>query len=362
MRWTLSAAAMWLVTTVVVASSSSVAPASGNQHDALAEQRVAPPARLSETGLYAAGQSDAFAAGVRAFSPQYPLWTDGAAKSRWVYIPPGTVIDASAPYEWKLPIGVKFWKEFRFAGRKVETRLIWRASSTQWVFATYIWNAEETDALLAPAAGVRNVVDVAPGKRHSIPSTDDCAACHGTTRPGPLGFNALQLSPDRDPNAIHGEPLSEGMLTLDTLLNERRIEGGGRWRGRAPRIATDNPRTRAVLGYLSTNCGSCHNGRGEIAALAPVLRYEDLLRDADAVAASLVGQRTKWQINGRTEGSILVDLDIPDESALLARLKSRSPSSQMPPLGTVVRDADAVRQVSEWISRDLGVIARRSHR
>jgi mono/diheme cytochrome c family protein len=353
MRWLLAAAASLLVTAVVVASGESrVSPES-----------VTPPARLTDTGLYTRGSVSEIANQNRAFSPQYPLWTDGATKARWVYLPAGSRVDASDINRWVVPVGTKFWKEFRFAGRKVETRMIWRASATRWVFATYLWNEDETDAILAPAEGVRSVADVAAGKRHSIPAQTDCAACHGTARPGPLGFTALQLSPDRDPNAIHGESLQPGMITLATLFDEGLIDGISRdVLANPPRVATSNPRTRTVLGYLSANCGSCHNGRGEIAALGPILREDDLLRDADAVAARLVNQPTKWQIQGRTEGSVLVDPKMPEQSALLARLRSRSPSSQMPPLGTVLRDSDAVQVVSDWISRDLAVAERQSRR
>jgi hypothetical protein len=345
MHWVLCAATTLLVTAVVVASG----------------ERA--PERLSETGLYVRGQVGTIAPDNRPFSPQYPLWTDGATKSRWVYLPPGARIDASDPYAWQVPVGTKFWKEFRFGGRAVETRMIWRASPTDWVFATYVWNAEGTDAILAPAEGRRGVVELGAGKRHDVPSATDCTACHGTSRPGPLGFNALQLSPDRDPNAIHGEPLQAGMVTLSTLAAEQRLEGAtSDLLARPPRIATSNPRTRAVLGYLVGNCGGCHNGRGEIAALGPILRYEDLLQDADAVAAALVGQRTRWQVPNKTDGSVLVDTHMPDQSALLARLRSRSPSSQMPPLGTVMRDNEAVQAVSEWITLDLKQAAQRSRR
>jgi mono/diheme cytochrome c family protein len=345
MRWVLCAAALLLVTVGVVASGARA------------------PERLSETGLYVDGQPGVIAPANRPFSPQYPLWTDGATKSRWVYLPPGARIDAGDPDGWDIPVGTKFWKQFEFSGRKVETRMIWRASPTQWVFATYVWNPEGTEAVLAPEGGVQGVAEVGHGKRHSIPSRADCTTCHGTTRPGPLGFNALQLSPDRDPNAIHGEPLRPGMMTLRTLLDEQRLANApSELRDRAPRIATSNPRTRAVLGYMLANCGSCHNGRGEIAALGPVLRYDDLLRDADATAMALLEHRTKWQVPGRDEGSRLIDPDAPEQSALLVRLRSRSPSSQMPPLGTVVRDAAAVEAVTAWISRDVPLAARRSHR
>ena len=323
------------------------------------EPRV--PERLSETGLYIAGQPGVIAPENRPFSPQYPLWTDGAAKARWVYLPPGSTIDASDPNDWDVPVGTRFWKEFAFNGRKIETRMIWRTSRARWVFATYVWNEEQTDAALAPLDGIAKVVPLSANRQHSIPSVSDCAACHGTSRPGPLGFNALQLSPDRDPDAIHGEPLAPGGLTLSTLLAEGRLSNAAADQfSEAPRIRTSNPRTRAALGYLVANCGSCHNGRGEIAALGPVLRYDELLTNADAVAEGLVNQRTRWQVPSLAEGTSVVVSDAsPDRSALLVRMRSRSPSSQMPPLGTVLRDGEGLQRLTEWISLDL---ARQSHR
>ena len=53
---------------------------------------------LSETGLYAAGRPGLSSTRRTApFSPQYPLWSDGAAKARWIYLPPGTAIDTTRP-------------------------------------------------------------------------------------------------------------------------------------------------------------------------------------------------------------------------------------------------------------------------
>ena len=110
-------------------------------------------------------------------------------------------------------------------------------------------------------------------------------------RPGPLGFNALQLSTDRDPNAIHGEPLAPGMTTLATLDARApacRRRGPSSWpirRGSAP----SDPRTRAVLGYFAANCGTCHNRGGDIAYAGPSLKHSDVA-DGDAVAAALLAQ------------------------------------------------------------------------
>src|SRR5688572_3569824 len=77
---------------------------------------VEPPRLLRDTGLYADFSSLTIDPGHIAFSPQYPLWTDGAAKRRWIALPPGTVIDASHPDAWTFPVGTRFWKEFAFAG------------------------------------------------------------------------------------------------------------------------------------------------------------------------------------------------------------------------------------------------------
>jgi mono/diheme cytochrome c family protein len=319
-----------------------------------ASQEPCAPALLSETGLYEASRPGAIARGVRQFSPQYPLWTDGAKKARWISLPPGTAIDTTVPGEWSFPVGTRFWKEFAFAGRKVETRLIWRATADRWIFATYVWNEEQTDAVLAPPDGVSGVAEVAAGRRHDIPGESDCRACHGTERPGPLGFNALQLSTDRDPNAIHGEPLAPGMITVATLSSEGRLSPSRpELVANPPRIEARSPRTRAVLGYLAANCGTCHHPAGGTSFSGPSLKHSDL-RDGDDVVARLLRYATTWQVPGQPEGTtLMLNAALPDASAMLARMRSRRPSSQMPPLGTVLRDEKAIAAIENWIATDL---------
>jgi mono/diheme cytochrome c family protein len=148
------------------------------------------------------------------------------------------------------------------------------------------------------------------------------------------------------------------MVTLRTLVDERLLSPARTELVTSPpRIATANPRTRAVLGYLSTNCGSCHDGEGEIAALGPVLKIRDLLQDGDAVARNFIDHRTRWAVPGVAENaSVLTNPHAVDESAMLVRMRSRRPSSQMPPLGTAVRDQAAVDAIARWIAVDLAVM------
>src|SRR5512138_3923951 len=94
------------------------------------------PEHLRDTGLYARGSTEEIAAGVLPFSPQYPLWSDGAEKRRWIRLPPGTCIDARAPDRWVFPVGTRLWKEFSL-GRRLETRMLERTRDG-WRFATYV--------------------------------------------------------------------------------------------------------------------------------------------------------------------------------------------------------------------------------
>jgi cytochrome c553 len=339
----------------------------------LAARSLAAPAvpeRLSDTGLYLPGTLTVDPRN-RPFSPQYPLWTDGAGKSRWIQLPAGGRITARDADTWEFPVGTRLWKEFAFDGRRVETRMLWRATADAWSYAAYVWNDAQTDATLAPAEGLAGVVEVAPGKRHSVPSRDDCRACHDNGGTSILGFSALQLSPDRDPAAPHAEPLRPGMITLQTLLDERLIDTTQRALfARAPRIPGD-PRTRAALGYLSANCGHCHNADSAIATVRFPLRMPAYPTPAgiEQAIGALVARSNKWDLPHSTPGTTsTVKPGAPDLSALLARMRSRRPSSQMPPLGTTIPDRDAIDLVSAWIDElgrrdvaihnDSGVVAR----
>ena len=319
------------------------------------------PATLMETGLYASpGVIDPRN---RPFSPQYPLWTDGAGKRRWIRLPEGSKVDAADVHEWEFPAGTKVWKEFSFAGRKVETRLLWKAGADSWVFASYAWNAEGTEATLAPADGLMRVAEVAPNRFHNIPAVDQCRACHVSNRTELLGFNALQLSTDRDPHALHAEPLEPGMITLGTLVAEGRLAPPRpELVASPPRIAARSADERALLGYLAGNCGACHNRQSDLAPLGLYWKHGDMATlGADALVA-LASHRTKWQVPGAPDGeSVVIDLAHPEQSALLRRMRSRSPASQMPPMGTVVQDREAVALVSRWLASQRPSPASREH-
>lgn len=335
------------------------AMAAGDDRGASAGEPPSPPApeRLSQTGLYSDMEHLVVDPRHRPYSPQYPLWTDGAVKARWISLPEGTRIDITDVNAWRYPVGTKLWKEFSFGGDRVETRMLWHATQSGWVFASYVWNGEQTDALLAPESGIPDHVAVAPRKRHAIPSVTDCMSCHDTGRSVVLGFGALQLSDDRDPLAPHAEPLTPEMITLRTLLEEDLLEPARRELiENPPRIRAGSPRERAALGYLNANCGNCHNAQGPLARLGLVLAHDAVAEPGavEAAIASALDTPGRFIVPGTAEGmSRLLAPGDPNRSAIAYRMRSRRPSSQMPPLGTVIADQEAVRLIEAWITEDF---------
>ena len=353
----LAAGAAWVAGVAIVAVG---AAAMARSPDGAAGQGApAPlPQHLRDTGLYVAGSTSEVRPENLPFSPQYPLWSDGATKRRWLYLPPGTSIDASRPNAWAFPPGTRLWKEFAH-GRRVETRLIERLADGSWRYATYVWNEDGSDAVLAPAGGVRALpVQGAPDGRYTVPSEADCRACHEGAATPVLGASALQLSPDRDPLAPHAELSGASDVDLRGLVALGKLRNlPPRLLDAPPRIAAASPAERAALGYLHGNCAHCHNrqgGTGDAGSAVPV--DLTLAQDADAASASVeqvlrsaIGAASRFRAPGLPAGAHLVEPGRPDASVLAARMRSRNPNMQMPPLGTHLPDDEGLALIERWI-------------
>lgn len=325
-----------------------LALAAADRADAAPPAQPPLPARLSETGLFLDGDPSRVDPAHLAFSPQYPLWTDGARKRRWISLPRGTSVDASDPNAWQFPPGTRLWKSFGYS-RPVETRMIERLADGSWRYAAYIWREDGSDADLAPAATATGLaVADAPGGRYTVPSREDCTACHEGTKVPVLGFSTLQLSPDRDPRALHADA---GELSLDALVRAGHITGLPEAMLRQPpRIPADSPEERAALGYLHGNCGHCHNrsGHGVPVPLSLAALWRDQGIDADSIRASLVGREARYA--GASLPHRLVEPGDATASLLPARMRSRDPRLQMPPLGTRSVDEQGLALLGQWIA------------
>lgn len=323
------------------------------------------PAKLSDTGLYEDPSSKIVSPENRLYVPQYPLWTDGAKKKRWFFLPSTQIQTGKnasetdpftgAPDHWTFPVGTKFWKEFSFEIngklRRTETRLMQKSNEEEWEFATYLWNEAETDALLAPEDGVTNHVQIAKDTFHDIPSQTDCLRCHRRGGDPVLGFDALQLSDDRDPFALHAEMLPAEAVTLRTLIHEGRLSYVSMEMQKNPRIHSSTATGRAVMGYLHSNCASCHNPFGS--SMHMNLNFRHLLNatseETENSFRTSVGKITQIFSIPNEPKTYRIKKGDPNLSAVIYMMEQQH-ASHMPPLGAKILDKMAIRELRKWVS------------
>lgn len=287
------------------------------------------PAQLSESGLYRPGTTE-LAPGVRPYTPAFELWSDGAVKRRWIWLPPGTVIDTSDLDDWRFPSGTKLWKEFTRDGVRVETRLLRKTGDGEgdWVGAAYLWSGD--DAELTPAGA-----DNALGTEHDVPAAERCFGCHGGRRSRVLGFSAVQLGN------------SSGPLTLSDAVAAGLLSAPPTGALKLPGTAMD----QQVLGMLHANCAHCHNQRRP-ERLGP--RCYDPENDIDlALTAAMLGDFAQTGLS-RTVIGQSVKPGNADGSKLFKLYSHRGPAApwgptQMPPLATETVDAAGAALLKTWI-------------
>jgi len=313
--------------------------------DEIADAIDSMPKRLECTGLYANMEQERLAKGVKLFEPTYPLWSDASVKTRWIYLPEGTTIDASNPDAWVFPVGTRLWKEFRNPDgtQRIETRVYVKNGEDDWAHSTYAWNEDGTRA---EQANEGRDIEV-DGKPYRIPSHTQCNDCHNGRRERVLGFDQVVLG---IPN-----PTSEEHVTLSDLVKQKKIKNL-KSDSMTYELGPDPQSVEAkALGWMHNNCGvSCHNSVVTSKAYSQGMRLtlhpSDLdgspLTDVDAVKTA-VDQDVKAM---RWVGTKRVVPGKPDESTLYKLISQRGdPMQQMPPLGTNEVDTKYTDYVKAWI-------------
>jgi hypothetical protein len=312
------------------------------------------PMRLLDTGLCVDAACNQIAAGVRLYAPRWQLWTDGAAKRRWISLPPNAKIDNSDPDHWEFPVGTKLWKEFSLGGVRVETRYIVRLDDAlphydDWFMVSYVWNSAQTDAVIAPR-GMEN----ANGTTHDVPSANDCGTCHSRVMNSDLGINSLVLGFSAlalDFPGAPGELDLEDTNALGWFTDALPGTASPRYPLPTGRNADETANAPLALGYLHMNCGHCHNPispvfvgsplelRLEVGKLATWPATPTYLKTVDKLATQAVDGSTLIVTSGDALDSVLIKRMISTDSAI-----------HMPELGSVVVDESAQAYLRAWIN------------
>lgn len=293
------------------------------------------PTDLACTGLYDSWPDKHVAPAARAFTPGAALWSDGAEKSRWIRLPPGTAIDTTDMNEWTFPVETKVWKEFRLNGARVETRFLWKRP-TGWLATTYAWSRDGASAQRL-ASGALNVW----GTTYEIPSENACVTCHQGRTDFVLGFEAVGLS----------LPGAQG-LTMTKLVSEGLVS-------RAPASPITVPgdaNARAALAWLHANCGNaCHNrSSSSFAGDTGFFMRLDVERLASVRATDTyttgVNVTSGFQVGGSS--FVRIAPGDPSRSAIAYRIGTRDTQGegyQMPPIDSHAVDTSDAAIVTAWI-------------
>lgn len=316
------------------------------------------PARLSQTCLYSDIINTHVSSQLHAFTPNYQLWSDGAVKSRWIFLPSDSKINSDDPDRWVFPVGTQIFKEFRKEVLqddgtrkeiKVETRHLMKTHEGEglpaWSIATYAWRDNQLDAVLS--SGEINAL----GTGHRIPTEKQCVLCHKGNVDLILGFDALQLSDAQARHAFgHGPKRSPGQWSLQSLLDGKRLT--------TPIKQTTLPGTpleQKVLGYLHANCGNCHNPMGHAAdeeaehlRLRHKLAFQSL--EGTDVYHTAVNQPTQnftiapYIVMGAKHEEMALY-----KSALFLRMNSLDEDYRMPMIGREQVDYEALKLFHQWL-------------
>ena len=191
---------------------------------------------------------DAPAAGMVAFAPQYPLWSDGATKRRWIRLPAGHLRSTRRDPTPGTSRAARSCGRSSRSARRVETRYIERLPTAPGATRPTCGTRTARTRVLAPERGVEGVaVDARPAGATTFPSRADCRACHEGRAMPVLGFSALQLSPDRDPLAPHAERPRHGRRRSARARRARPRARSARGAARARRRGS-RPRRRERAG------------------------------------------------------------------------------------------------------------------
>jgi hypothetical protein len=316
---------------------------------AVAPSCVEPDTGLPEnvfcTGLYRGSDATAYQPDARPYTPGVTLWSDGANKKRYLYLPPGSTIDTSKMDAWKFPAGTKAWKEFRFDGKLVETRLFWKRNEKTWESGTYIWDESQHSATLNTS---RQPVLIASG--YEIPTAKDCGKCHHGGADKLLGVEAVALA----------LPTAEG-LTLERLAKDGALS-------QPPATTTitlpedSTGLAGPALGYLHANCGMpCHSSRGlgHETELVMRLRADEYWPAADSGGLPSATDTESYRATvGQSAVTGAVTSAFPDalritagqhERSLVWILSHRRGDYQMPPLVSHQIDEVGTGALAAWI-------------
>ena len=249
------------------------------------------PATLSETGCYTDVATRTLVAEAIPYDVKAPLYSDGAAKRRFLIPGDGGALTFSALRMWKPPSGTIAIKEFLIEDPSggdlviMETRFIVLREDGTWGMYSYQWNEDGSEAFLRDETQATGVY---AGHEHLFPSRQSCLDCHLVGKEL-LGVRTHQLNRP----VVYGDTVANQVETWARAGLVTLPVGGV---DALPLVGNPADITRTVedrvRSYFDANCAHCHPPEGTLK-----LRYDRSLLETnmcDRIAPGNLDESTLW--------------------------------------------------------------------
>ncbi|MFV8755015.1 hypothetical protein ACNOYE_31075 [Nannocystaceae bacterium ST9] len=327
-----------------------------------------PYEHLSEYGFFVGDLAELVPAErVYGYTVVSPLFSDFAGKERFMYLPPDQQIhidwEAADPGPggegelWEFPVGSVLIKNFWFDldrsnpgqdvnAKRIETRLLVRFPD-QWKVYTYVWDDEETDAVLTKFGELIEVAftdaeGLPATQNYKVPSQEQCGSCHSRDNVlktlGPVS-QQMNTVVEREGASVNQMQWLESLGLFDAALPD--LSG-------LPTLVDpygDAPLDRRARSYLHANCSHCHrqDGGAGISGLRFVYWEEEPIHLGICKPPAAAGAASGGRPYDIVPGS-------PDESIAVYRMQSLDPEVKMPELPSQVLNPQGIQLISDWIA------------
>ena len=302
------------------------------------------------------------------FKPASELFSDYAHKKRFVWMPAGTKATYNSDRTvLELPVGAALVKTFFYENvqnitpvggtRIIETRVMIRRS-TGWIFADYVWNAEQSEAYYNVAGSFTTVSwkdenNIIKTTDYRIPSIEQCIVCHKSrqslgssevTTNIPIGIKPQNLNFNYNYNAGSRNQLikwiEEGYLTDNFSLptTEHSIIDY--------RDALKSLHLR-VRSYVDINCSHCHQDERHCDYRPMRFAFSETVNNPANMGVCV---DTEDMQDFEPALSKIVTPGNINRSMLYHRLKTIDETYRMPLHGRTIIHDEGIALIEQWIN------------
>lgn len=301
------------------------------------------------------------------YEPSSTLFSDYAHKKRFVWMPENKKATYNADNKvLELPIGSVLIKNFYYNNTQpsntkkiIETRVMIRKESG-WIFANYVWNDTQTEAILDLGGSTKNITwiddnSVTRTVNYRIPNESQCIVCHKsntivggqpTTIHTPIGIKPQSLNFEYN----YGSNSKNQLLKwqeVGYLANNFALPTA------ANTAVNYNDATKPlesrVRAYFDINCAHCHNENGHC-SYRPMRFDFNSTQGANGLTNMGVCVDTQDMQGFPSELNKIIAPRRTDRSMLFYRINTTDEAYMMPLHGRSLIHTEGIQLIEQWIN------------